>query len=129
VAPPPALCSGKQVDAALRGRDLAADRPQEGGHLAGDRSDHDRQLLAGIAQPAIAGAQPDLRFPGDVAHRFGQPFEPGPEGLADPGGITVGPGRLDQQPASRSIAGLGDAAAFDTRADLPRHPDLGELGT
>lgn len=61
--------------AGLCSRDLAADRPQEGGYLARDRGRSDRQLLAGGAQPAIAGAQPDLAFPGDIADAFGQPFE------------------------------------------------------
>jgi hypothetical protein len=72
--------------------------------ISRDGGDDNRQLFAGIAQPAIPGAQADLPFPGNVANDFGQPFEPGPEGLADPGGVTVGPGCLDQHPAGAAIA-------------------------
>ena len=40
MAPPPALCSRDLVPG-LRGRHLAADCPQEGGHFAGDCGHHD----------------------------------------------------------------------------------------
>ena len=70
----------------LGGGHFATDRPQKGGHLACDGRHHDWQLLAGIAQPAIAGAEPDLRFPGNIAHGFGQSVEPAPQGFADPSG-------------------------------------------
>jgi hypothetical protein len=39
-----------------------------------------------------------------------------PRFAADPGREAVGPGRLDQQPAGGAVAGLGEAAAFDTGA-------------
>ena len=53
-------------------RDLAADRPQERRHLAGDGSDDDGPLLAGCIEPTITAAQPDLGLPGDVADRLWQ---------------------------------------------------------
>ena len=82
----------------LRGRDFPSDGPQESGHFAGDRGDDDGRLLARGAEAAIAGSQTDLRFPRDVAHRLRQPFQPGSQGLADPSGIAIGPGCLDQRP-------------------------------
>jgi len=48
--------------------DHPPDRPQEGGHLAGDRCDRDRRPLSGRDQPPIAGAQPNLRFPGNLSN-------------------------------------------------------------
>ena len=54
---------------------------------------------------------------------FGQPLEPGPQGLADPGGVAVGPGGFDQGPAGASIAGERQARAPDRVAGraLPRN--------
>src|SRR5438132_13202183 len=55
-----------------RGRDMAGDGPQKRRHLAGDRSNHHGQLLAGGVEPAITGAQANLRLPSDLTNRFGQ---------------------------------------------------------
>ena len=67
-----------------RGRfNLLADRPEESRHFPGDRRNGHGQFLAGGAQPAIAAAQPGLRFPGDVPDRLGQPLREGANNLAD----------------------------------------------
>jgi hypothetical protein len=72
--------------------------------------------LAGLAtagESAIARAQPQLRVPGDLADRPGLLLLPEPQLAADPRREAVTPGRLDQQPTSGLVAGLGEAAAFD----------------
>jgi hypothetical protein len=101
VAPPPAPCSGGIGRSGLPGRHLAAYRPQESSYLASDSRHHDPQLLAGTAQPAISGAQPDLCLPGNTAYDLGQPIEAGPQSLSAPGEIAVGPGGFEQHEASR----------------------------
>jgi hypothetical protein len=107
------VCAAGERGRSLRGRDLPSDRPQESGHLAGNRSHDDGRLLAHGAEAAIASAQTDLRLPGDVAHRLRQPFEPRPQGLADPCGITIGPRPLDQRPTSAPVARQGEALPSD----------------
>lgn len=102
--PHPQHCAAGWVET---GYDGATSRPipQEGGHLACDRSHDHRRLLAGGAEAAIAGAKPDLPLPGKVADSLGQPLDPGPQGLADPGGVAASPCRVDQGAAGASIAG------------------------
>ncbi len=107
------VCAAGERGRSLRGRYLPSDRPQESRHLAGDRGHNDGRLLARGAEATIAGAQTDLRFPGDVAHRLGQPFEPRSQGLADPCRITIGPGRLDERPPRAPVACQGEALPFD----------------
>ena len=72
--------------------------------------------LAGLPRAgklAIARTQPQLRLPGDLADRLGLALLPQQQFTADPSRKAVSPGRLDQQPAGGTIAGLGEAAAFD----------------
>src|SRR3984893_2904114 len=64
----------------------------------------------------IARAQPALPLPGDVADGPRLVLLPQQQLAAEPSREAVAPGSLDQQPASRAVAGLGDAAAFDARA-------------
>src|ERR1700730_8320969 len=62
----------------------AGNRPDEANHLAGDRArDHDFRP-AGSSQAPISRAQAELRFPGDVAHRRGQPLRGGREAYGSP---------------------------------------------
>ena len=65
--------------------------------------------LAGPDEPAIARAQPHLPLPGDVADRLWLPLLSQQQLPADPGREAVTPGRFDQQPTGRAIAGLGEA--------------------
>jgi hypothetical protein len=88
----PAIFASRRSD---RGFDVAADGPQEGGHLAGDRGDDDWGLLADGAEPTIAGAQADLRLPGDVANRVGQPL-----------GVSPNPPVSESGEARRALYGL-----------------------
>ena len=52
--------------------DVAGDGPGEAQHLAGDGGGHHVGRLAGRVEPSVAGAQPELGLPGDVAHRLRQ---------------------------------------------------------
>src|SRR4029077_11507379 len=107
---------------------MPGDGPDEARQLAGDRSGDDIGRLGSPGESAIARAQPDLPLPGDIADGPRLVLLPQPQLAAEPSREAVAPRRLDQQPASRSIAGLGDAAAFDVRAArmFGRHqPEIG----
>src|SRR5262245_15240416 len=112
LAPPCDALTGLLRSARHR-RHAPSDGPDEARQLAGDRGRDDIGRLATAGKLAIARAQPQLRFPGDLADRPGLRLLPEPQFAADPGREAVAPGRLDQQPAGRAIAGLGEAAAFD----------------
>src|ERR1700730_7140330 len=101
---------------ARRHRHLPSDGPDEARQLAGDRGGDNIGRLGGPGEPAIARAQPDLPLPGDVADGPRLVLLPQQQLAAEPSREAVAPGSLDQQPASRAVAGLGDAAAFDARA-------------
>src|SRR6516165_912711 len=98
---------------ACRQRHVLGDGPDEARQLTGDRGRDDIGRLAAAGELAVARAQSQLRFPGDFADRPGLLLLPEPQLTADPGWEAIGPRRLDQQPAGRAIAGLGEAAAFD----------------
>jgi hypothetical protein len=70
--------------------------------------------LAAAGELAIAGAQPQLRLPGDLSDWPGLRFLSASQLETDPVRETVTPG-FDQQPAGCAVAGLGEAAVFDTR--------------
>src|SRR5215472_18168451 len=53
-----------------RRRHAAGDGPDKAGQLTGDRGGDDIGRFAGAREPAIAGAQPHLRRPGDLADRL-----------------------------------------------------------
>src|SRR3954469_11941193 len=63
----PPRCWSRWVTGSGRGRgpDLASYRPGKGRHLAGDRGGDQVRVLARRDQAAVAGAQPELRLPGD----------------------------------------------------------------
>src|SRR6516225_1986990 len=62
---------------------------------ARDRGGDDIGRLAAAVEFAIARAQSELRFPGDLADRPRLLLLPEPQLAADPGRETVAPGRLD----------------------------------
>src|SRR5215472_14521930 len=127
---PPALPSSSVSDGSLappchaitgllrsvcRRRHASGDGPDETCQLTGDRGSDDIGRLAAAGELAVACAQSQLRFPGDLADRPGLLLLPEPQLATDPGWEAVGPGCLDQQPAGRAVAGLGETAALDTR--------------
>src|SRR5216684_7238817 len=115
LAPPLAALMGV-LRSACRHRHLPGDGPDEARQFAGDRGGDDVGRLAGAGEPAIARAQPQLPLPGDVADQLGLALLAQQQLAAEPGREAVAPGRLDQESAGSSIAGLGDAAASDTGA-------------
>ena len=50
---------------------MPGDGPNKACRLAGDRGSDDIGWLAAASKLAIAGIQPQLRFPGDLADRLG----------------------------------------------------------
>src|SRR5712672_3152398 len=56
---------------ARRRRHAPGDGPDEAGQLAGDRGRDDVGRFAAAGKFAVARAQPQLRFPGDLADRLG----------------------------------------------------------
>src|SRR5258708_9406865 len=113
---------------ARRRRHAPGDGPDKAGQLPCDRGRDNIGRFAAAGELAIARTQPQLRFPGDLADRLGLLLLPQQQLTADPGRETVTPGRLDQQPTGRAVAGLGEAAAFDTGTArmLGRHqPEIG----
>src|SRR5437879_8001546 len=109
---------------ARRRRHAPGDGPDEAGQFTGDRGRDDIGRFAAAGELAIARAQSQLRLPGDLADRLGLALLPEQQLAADPGRDAIGPGCLDQQPASGVVAGplfaargrLGDAAALDAGA-------------
>src|SRR5436305_804418 len=70
-------------------------------------------FLPAATEAAITGAQSHLRLPGDIKDCFRQPLEAYPEGLADPGGVAIGPSSLDQRSPGASIASERQTRAPD----------------
>src|SRR5665213_716766 len=97
-------------------RYLSGNGPDEASQLAGDCGGDDIGRLASSGELAIAGAQPKLSFPGSLTDRLRLALLPQQQLAAEPGREPVGPCALDQYPASRVIARLGDTAAFDAGA-------------
>ena len=78
-APPPAVDADLFTDAKSGdGTDLrlACNRSEKADHLPRDCGRHDDLGLACRRQPTIAGTEPDLRFPGDVADNLWKSLEP-----------------------------------------------------
>src|SRR5262245_61400096 len=92
---------------------LTSDRPQEADHLACNGGGDDHLGFAGRRQAAIAGAQPELGLPGDIADSLRQALVTVMELATDAGLHAIGPCPLDQSPPGQSVASLGDAAASD----------------
>jgi hypothetical protein len=92
---------------------LARNRPKKADHLPRDRGRHDDLGFAGRREPTIAGTEPDLRFPGDVADDLWKSLEPVVQLAADAGLHSIGPSPFDQDTPCKRVACLGDAAAAD----------------
>ena len=75
---------------------LARNRPKKADHLPRDRGRHDDLGFAGRREPTIAGTEPDLRFPGDVADDLWKSLEPVVQLAADAGLHSIGPSPFDQ---------------------------------
>src|SRR5216683_2355812 len=101
---------------ACRHGDMPGDGPDKACQFTGNRSGDNIGRLASAGELAIAGAQPQLRLPSDLADRLGLALLPEQQLAADPRREAVTPGRLDQQPAGGAVAGLGETAAFDARS-------------
>ena len=99
---------------ARRRRHAPGDGPDEARQLTGDRRRDDIGRFAPAGELAVARAQSQLGFPGDLADRPGLRLLPKPKLAADAGREAVAPSSLDQQPAGGAVASLGKAAAFDT---------------
>src|SRR6516164_5652773 len=109
-------------------RHAPGDGPDEACQFAGDRGSDHIGRFAGAGELAIAGTEPKLCLPGDLADRLGLFLLPEQQLATDPRREAVTPGRLDQQPAGRAVAGFGEAAASDacTARMLARHqPEIG----
>src|SRR6516162_9387385 len=125
---PPLDAITRLFRSARRRRHAPGNGPDEAGQLAGDRGGDDIGRLATSGESAIARAQPQLRLPGDLADWLGLFLLPEQQLATDPCREAVTPGRLDQQPAGRAVAGLGEAAASDAGSArmLARHqPEIG----
>ena len=70
LAPPPVDPITQCLRSACR-HHMASDGPDKASQFAGDRGGDDIDRLAGSGEPAIAGTQPQLPLPGDVADRLG----------------------------------------------------------
>src|SRR6202020_1755110 len=92
---------------------LACNRPEKSRHLPRDCGRHDDLGLACRREPAIAGTEPDLRFPGDVADDLWKSLEPVVQLTADAGLHSIGPSPFDQDTPCKRVTSLGDAAAAD----------------
>src|SRR5215211_8503848 len=95
---------------------IPGDGPDEAGQFAGDCCGDNIGRLASAGELAVAGAQPQLRFPGDLADRTGLRLLAEQQLAADPRWKAVRPSCLDQQPARGAVASLREATAFDTRS-------------
>jgi len=91
---------------ARRYRHLPGDGPDKARQLAGDRGGDDIGRLSGAGEPAIAGTEPGLCFPGDLANCLWQLLLPEQQLTTDPRWEAVGPGRLDQQPRAALLPAL-----------------------
>src|SRR6516162_2543673 len=69
LAPPCDAITGL-LRSACRRRHTPGDGPDEACQLTSDRGSDDIGRLAAASELAIAGAQPQLRFPGDLADRY-----------------------------------------------------------
>ena len=92
----------------MRARHRPGDGPHEGGHFAGDGHHDLVGVLAPGHQPAVAFAEPHLRFPTDILDDFRELLQAQLQVTADLGRVAVRPGALDERPAGMRVAGLGD---------------------
>ena len=97
-------------------------------------------MFAAADEPTKALAQPDLRLPAEILHRFRERVDPGLHVLGDLGRMAIGPRPLDQRPPRAAVARLRDPALAarrpvrvlgwnqaDERRQLPRRREPGEV--
>lgn len=109
--------------------------PKEARQFASDGDDAQLGTLSLCDQPGVASAQSQLRIPGSIDDRFGNAFVPALDIKADARGMSIAPGRFDQQFPCVAIAGLGNAALTSLTAGRvlrrgnaqPRHKLSGML--
>ena len=89
----------------------AGDGPNETHHLAGYGDIDDIGCLAASPQASIASAQPNLRFPSDVADDLWQRLGAVDLMTADARPHSVGPCAFNQRAADVTVRGLRDTAA------------------
>src|SRR5271167_584402 len=70
---------------------LASDGPYETGQFTGNCGSDDIGRLAGPGEPAVAGAQPHLPFPGDLADGLRLVLLAQQQLAAEPGGKAIAP--------------------------------------
>src|SRR5271167_682018 len=100
ILPRCSACSG------ARGN-VPADIPDEGGEFAGEGDADLVVVKAAGLEPPIAVVQAQLGAPGDRTDLGGLSLLTHLQASADAGGEAVVPGRLDQNAAHMSVAGLG----------------------
>ena len=100
-------------------RDMPGDRPDKARQFTGNRSGDDIGRLASAGEPAIAGAQPQLRLPGDLADRLGLALLPEQQFAADPGREAAGPAPAKAGVQAASISSRR-AAPFPALVRPPR---------
>ena len=79
---------------------IRRDRPNEGGEFAGDGDTDDIGWLSGLGEPAISGAQPHLRLPGDLLDRLRQGLVALQDRETHPRRQPIGPGAFDEHASS-----------------------------
>src|SRR5262252_1653489 len=94
LAPPCSAITGL-LRSARRRRHVPGDGPGEARQLTGDRRRDEIGRFAAAGELAIARAQSQLRFPGDLADRPGLRLLPKPKLAADAGREAVTPSGLD----------------------------------
>ena len=77
--------------------------PEEPSELAGDRDRRDGWAFPLRGEMLVAAVQADLCLPGALVSLG--------TAVAQPGRVSVGPGRFDQEPAGVVVAGSGDVSA------------------
>ncbi len=92
----------------MRPAHLLGDGPDKGRHFAGNIDDYLVDLFAPGHQPSGALAEAHLGFPTDILDRLGHVFQAQLQMATDLGRVAIGSGPLNEDPASMSVARLGD---------------------
>src|SRR4029077_13454779 len=102
--------SGKAGVSSGARSDVPTDIPDEGGEFAGERDADLVVLKPPSLKPSVAVVQSQLRAPGDRADLGRLSFLTHLQVAADAGWVAVIPGRLDEDAANVTVAGLCDRA-------------------
>jgi hypothetical protein len=90
--------------------------PKEADQFAGDGRHGLVVLLASCPHPAIAPAETDLGFPGQLLDLLGLPLEPASYDCGASSRMPIGPGSFRKHAAHMGIASLGNRSASVTLA-------------